>query len=357
VPLWNDTTRAAAGLLEVAFEGVTIRKRVNVAPGETKLKLTPAESPQLRVKRPRLWWPNGYGRPELYHLRVSFREAGGVESASKSLRFGIRELSYELTLLDGRGGLRRVEYDPLAAQGVRVVNVTHEGMIESAEGWVASFMQVRAMLPASDHWPPDDAWAYHDWHSKSGGDINHFMNAMSEELGAPTSLEDFDRKAQLLTYVSHRAMFEGFNAHLWEPNSGRLMWMTHPAWPSMEWQMYNSDYSTHGAFFGVKKACEPAHAQLDEPDRDITVVNNTTRALKNLLLIVRVVDITGVGISTHEERVNAPANAAVHVSRLDMPRKAGTASSSSGSRSRTTQAACSRRTSTGARRRSRTIES
>jgi beta-galactosidase/beta-glucuronidase len=525
VPLGNETTRAAVGLLEVAFEGVTIRKRVRLEPGETKLNLTPAEFPQLKLKQPRLWWPNGYGRPELYHMRVSFREAGGVESDSKSLRFGIRELSYELTLLDGRGRLRRVEYDPSAAQGVRVVNVTHEGIVESAEGWVASFMQgaevsssiraledrrasphlvvrvngvriacrggnwglddsrkrvsrkrmepffrlhreagltmirnwcgqnteevfydladeygllvwndfwlstqdwnlepedpalflanardvierfrnhpsiaiwcgrnegvpppainegldeltraldgtryyspnsrdinlqgsgpwhygdafkffttrgrgfstelglpsppsadtIRAMLPESDQWPPDDAWAYHDWHSKSGGDTGHFMNALTEELGAPVSLEDFDRKAQLLTYVSHRAMFEGFNAHLWEPNTGRLMWMTHPAWPSMEWQMYSSDYSTHGAFFGVKKACEPAHAQLDEPDAGITVVNNTTRALKNLLLIVRVVDVNGVGISTHEERVNAPANAAVHVFRLEMPAQA-----------------------------------
>ena len=40
-----------------------------------------------------------------------------------------------------------------------------------------------------------------------------------------------------MNYASHRAMSEGFNAHLWNPNSGRLMWMSHPAWPSMEWQM------------------------------------------------------------------------------------------------------------------------
>ncbi|HEV7892902.1 MAG TPA: glycoside hydrolase family 2 TIM barrel-domain containing protein [Pyrinomonadaceae bacterium] len=524
VPLVNDTNRAASGLLEVAFEGVTVRKRVTVAPGGTELKLTPAEFPQLNVKRPRLWWPNGYGRPELYHLRVSFN-ASGVESDVKTLRFGIREVSYELTLMDNAGRLRRVEYDPSAALGERVVNLTHEGMVESSEGWVASFMPgkesstsiralddrrasphliirvngvrvacrggnwglddsrkrvsrermepyfrlhreagltmirnwcgqnteevfyeladeygllvwndfwlstqdwnlepedpalflanardvirrfrnhpsiavwcgrnegvppprinegldelirtldgtryyspnsrdvnlqgsgpwhygdafkffttrgrgfstelglpsppsadtIRAMLPESDHWPPDDAWAYHDWHSKSGGNINHFMNALTEELGAPTSLEDFERKAQLLTYASHRAMFEGFNAHLWEPNTGRLMWMSHPAWPSMEWQMYSSDYSTHGAYFGVKKACEPVHAQLDEPDADITVVNNTTRALFNLRLMTRVVDLAGTGISTGEDTVSIPSNSAVRVFRLDIPRQA-----------------------------------
>ena len=109
-------------------------------------------------------------------------------------------------------------------------------------------------------------------------------------------------------------MFEGFNAHLWAPNSGRLMWMSHPAWPSMEWQMYSSDYSTHGAFFGVKKACEPVHAQLDEPDADIRVVNNTTRPLFNLLLITRVVDVTGDGISTREDTRLGP----VELGRTDL---------------------------------------
>jgi hypothetical protein len=68
---------------------------------------------------------------------------------------------------------------------------------------------IRAMLAPSDHWPPADAWAYHDWHTGGGGDNRHFMTALAEELGEPVSLEDFERKAQLLSYASHRAMFEG----------------------------------------------------------------------------------------------------------------------------------------------------
>jgi hypothetical protein len=181
---------------------------------------------------------------------------------------------------------------------------------------------IRAMLAPSDHWPPDDAWAYHDWHYGGGGDNKHFMNALAEELGEPVSLEDFERKAQLLSYASHRVMFEGFNAHLWAPNTGRLMWMTHPAWPSMEWQMYSSDYSTHGAYFGVKKACEPIHVQLDEPDLGITVVNNTQLTEDNLILVTRVIDITGAGISSGSQPVSAPANAAVRVGRLEVPEQA-----------------------------------
>lgn len=527
VPLRNASERAVQGILEAAFEGVTIRQRVVLKQGETNIKLTPANFLQLNILKPRLWWPNGYGSPELYHLKVKFKTATG-ESDSKSVRFGIREISYELTLLDHAGSLRRVEFRPTVAgdAGKHIVNLSHEGMIESAEGWVASFMPggensaairelqdrraspyllirvnggrisckggnwglddsrkrvsrerlepffrlhrdahltmirnwcgqnteevfydladeygllvwndfwlstqdwnlepsdpalflanardtilrfrnhpsvaiwcgrnegvpppfinegldelirtldgtryyspnsrkinlqdsgpwnygdafkffttrgrgfstelglpsppsadtIRAMLAEPDEWPPNDAWAYHDWHSKSGGDVTFFLKAMEEELGAPTSLEDFERKAQLLNYVSHRAMFEGYNSHLWNPNSGRLMWMTHPAWPSMAWQMYSSDYATYGAFYAVKKACEPLHVQLNLPGLETAIINNTTSAAQNLRLRARVLSLNGEELSTREEKMSVPANTAAEGFRPEIPAQAG----------------------------------
>jgi hypothetical protein len=90
----------------------------------------------------------------------------------------------------------------------------------------------------------------------------------------------------------------------------------------MEWQMYSSDYSTHGAFFGVKKACEPVHVQLDQPDLDVTVVNNTTRPLGRLRLSAWVLDAAGKALSRQEQRVTAPAGAAVRGYRLDLPAQA-----------------------------------
>ena len=49
--------------------------------------MTPAEFPQLAVRSPRLWWPNGLGRPELYHLTLTFVQDGGVSDV-RSVRFG-----------------------------------------------------------------------------------------------------------------------------------------------------------------------------------------------------------------------------------------------------------------------------
>jgi hypothetical protein len=93
-----------------------------------------------------------------------------------------------------------------------------------------------------------------------------FLTHLETEFGAATSLGDFERKAQMLDYVGHRAIFEGFAAHLWQPNSGRMLWMTQPAWPSTEWSIFSSDYDTQSSFYGTKKACEPVHGQLDLTD-------------------------------------------------------------------------------------------
>ncbi len=73
-------------------------------------------------------------------------------------------------------------------------------------------------IPKADQWPIGDAWAYHDWHQSGNGEIEPFMQELETEFGAGTSLEDFERKAQMLQYVTHRAIFEGMNAHLWAPN-------------------------------------------------------------------------------------------------------------------------------------------
>ena len=105
---------------------------------------------------------------------------------------------------------------------------------------------------------------------------------MATEFGEPTSLEDFERKAQMIDYAAHRAIFEGFAAHLWQPNSARMIWMTQPAWPSStEWNFLGHDYDTQSSFYGTQKACEPVHAQLNLEDGSVDLINlNEARAVQ-----------------------------------------------------------------------------
>ncbi len=529
VPLENASDKPVKGVLKVAIEDVTVTKEVTVAPGKSEVKLAPAEFAQLTLQHPRLWWPNGYGKPELYTAKVEFSE-GGAASDAKDVRFGVREVTYELGLLDTKGQLRRVEVSPTAARarGEVVVDVTHEGMRQLPApdpfpeilpkewkdywvAWAASLTKagetspavmpandpkmehylvikvngvriaarggnwgmddsrkrvsreklepyfrlhrdanvnlirnwmgqnseetffdladeygmmvwndfwtttqdyntepldiplfldnardtvlrfrnhpsiviwcgrnegvpspilnqglievfnkydgtryyspssnqvnlqqsgpykyqdptlyytlwnrgfsvetgtvslstqesLEAWIPKEDQWPIGDAWAYHDWHQSGNGEIEPFMKEIETEFGAGTSLADFERKAQMLQYVTHRAIFEGMYAHLWAPNSGRLLWMTQPAWPSNMWQILSSDYDTQASFYGVKKACEPLHVQLDLSDYSVAVVNTTTTTQPGMTVSATVYSLDNKQLLQHSETKDVAAN-------------------------------------------------
>lgn len=164
----------------------------------------------------------------------------------------------------------------------------------------------KAFVPEADRWPMSDTWAYHDWHQAAGGDTAPFMAAMTRRLGAPSSLVDFERKAQLLEYEAHRAIFEGMNAGLFERNSGRLIWMSQPAWPSTNWQMMSHDYDTHGAFWGVARGAEPVHVQIAADTGVVQVVNSLPHGLNGLTLTVRSVDLNGRPLLDRSFKLDAP---------------------------------------------------
>jgi hypothetical protein len=183
---------------------------------------------------------------------------------------------------------------------------------------LSTLESLRASIPAADRWPLSDTYAYHDWHFGGNGDVATFMAALAEQYGAAANLEDFERKAQLMDYVSYRAIFEGFQAHLWTKNSGRLLWMTHPSWPSNTWQIYSSDYDTAAAYYAVKKACEPVHAQLNLPDFTLTVANISRTARSRLTLRTRIVSLDDRPLAERVDAVSVGANSIATLAAIDL---------------------------------------
>jgi hypothetical protein len=192
--------------------------------------------------------------------------------------------------------------------------------VETGSPSLSTLEAIEASIPAGDRWPLSDAFAYHDWHFSGNGDTATFMAALATMYGPATSLADFERKAQMMNLETYKAIFEGFAGHLWTRNSGRLLWMTHPSWPSNSWQIYSSDYDTHAAYYGAKKAAEPVHIQLNLPDNALVVVNTTQRPLADVRASVRVFGLDNQLLFERTDTLDAPVNQAVTLSAVPLAR-------------------------------------
>jgi len=96
VTLHNLTDAEQAGTLTGSFDDVRFRQAVTLRPRESRLvRLSPETVPALRVREPRLWWPNGLGEPALHELALGF-ETGEVLSDLERVSFGIREYGYQV---------------------------------------------------------------------------------------------------------------------------------------------------------------------------------------------------------------------------------------------------------------------
>jgi hypothetical protein len=181
---------------------------------------------------------------------------------------------------------------------------------------IPTLESLESFIPQPDRWPISDTWAYHDWHQSEGGRVSFYMDAMNTEFGAPTSFEDFVRKAQMLDYVGHRAIYEGMAAHLWQPNSGRMIWMTQPAWPSTMWNFLSWDYDTQSSFYATMKALEPIHAQLNLDDGSVDLINLGEAGAYSVR--VRILSLKDESLSDHTFQTQAAGNARTSVTKLSL---------------------------------------
>jgi len=92
----NAEDRAVDGVLKAKIEAVELSQPVHLAAHETRvLHFTPEQFAQLKFANPRLWWPVQAGAQNLYPLDLNLEVAGQV-SDSKSIKFGIREVTSEV---------------------------------------------------------------------------------------------------------------------------------------------------------------------------------------------------------------------------------------------------------------------
>ncbi len=92
--LRNLDTKAVSGSLRVRFGDVAVEMAATVDAASTQtIELSPATQAALRLVNPKLWWPVGYGDPNLYPVSISF-VVDGVESDKTSFEAGVRQFTY-----------------------------------------------------------------------------------------------------------------------------------------------------------------------------------------------------------------------------------------------------------------------
>jgi len=93
----NLDASAHDATITAAVAGVSLRRVIHLAPGETQtVSFSPKSDPDLDLDHPQVWWPVGMGAHPLYHLRLA-AAVDGVISDQASATFGIRSVSSQLT--------------------------------------------------------------------------------------------------------------------------------------------------------------------------------------------------------------------------------------------------------------------
>jgi len=97
VELKNNADSAVSGTLSAIINpgNIKVSKEVRIDGTRNSLIYFNAKSDSvLAIQNPALWWPNGYGDPNLYTCLVTFEQNEKV-SDSKQFRFGIRKFAYD----------------------------------------------------------------------------------------------------------------------------------------------------------------------------------------------------------------------------------------------------------------------
>jgi exo-1,4-beta-D-glucosaminidase len=174
-------------------------------------------------------------------------------------------------------------------------------------------------IPKEHLWPIDEVWNYH-----AGGErftnVNIFTDGLSRRYGPATSLDDYERKAQAMTYDGQRAMFEAYARNKYT-STGVIQWMLNNAWPSLIWHLYDYYLVPAGGYFGTKKACESVHVQYSYDDNSVAVINGIYEPLKGLKVSAKIYNLDAKEKASRESTLDFAPDSSTKA--FDLPKVEG----------------------------------
>ncbi|EHK20158.1 glycoside hydrolase family 2 protein [Trichoderma virens Gv29-8] len=137
-----------------------------------------------------------------------------------------------------------------------------------------------------------------------------YNQGLFKRYGAPTSLDDYLLKAQMMDYEATRAQYEGFSS-LWtasRPATGNIYWMLNNAWPSLHWNQF--DYYMHpaGSYFGTKVGSRIEHVAYNYQKKEVWVINHSLDQTGPRKVDIELIDTNGKQIAKQSVNINTKAN-------------------------------------------------
>ena len=172
-------------------------------------------------------------------------------------------------------------------------------------------------LRAEHLWPQNKVWGQHDFTQK-GAQRGETFNALVERaFGQPSDARTFTEWAQWVNYDGYRAMFE--SNHL--TRTGLIIWMSHPAFPSMVWQTYDYYFEPTAAFFACRKACEPLHVQWNPSTDSIELVNTRGGNHRKVRVRMEQYDLNGKLMKQKQRKSRSHEDSTLPIMQVKTPKK------------------------------------
>jgi hypothetical protein len=180
---------------------------------------------------------------------------------------------------------------------------------------IVSYESLQAMMPDSAHWPIGRMWGLHDFCRSGAMRAGSYLEMFEQHFGKVDNAKNWTALAQFMNYDGHRAMFEAQGKN----RMGLVIWMSHPAWPSVVWQTYDYYFEPTAAYFGCKKASEPLHVQWNAASDSIEVVNYSSGNISGLTASVEIRNLDGAVKWQNEAALQSSEDSVIPCLKMEYP--------------------------------------
>ena len=104
--------------------------------------------------------------------------------------------------------------------------------------------------------------------------LDKLTEVITARFGETGTIDEYLKRADLLSYESTKAMFEAFRVGV-PRATGIIQWMLNSARPSIYWQLYDYYLQPNAAYYAVKRANQPVQLIYDYQRRAVFAVNET----------------------------------------------------------------------------------